>query len=187
MDSRCMLGRPQHIKGAQELLVAGSRMEHVTDVVRRAEMWFPGLLHVGDAAALHDVGYAPSLRRTGMHALDGARWCADHGVSTAVVNLVAWHTGAWYEARERGLVTELERYPRPGQEALDALTLCDLTSSPTGEEVDVLSRLGEILGRYANDHPVHRAVTRSQDELVLACRRAVARLGLAEGWGLTAL
>ena len=169
------------------LVVEAGRSNHVREVVRRAQEWFPEHSHVGAAAALHDVGYAQQIQRTGMHALDGAQWCADHGVPDAVVELVAWHTGAWYEAVERGLVSELERYARPDQVALDALTLCDLTSSPTGEEVDVTTRLDEILGRYGEEHPVHRAVTRSREELQLSCRRAIGRLGLAEGWGLTSV
>lgn len=104
-----------------------------------------------------------------------------------VVSLVAWHTGARFEAEERGLLAELEEFPEPPQDLLDALNLCDLITSPTGEEVDVEDRIAEILRRYPPGHPVHRAVMRSRPVLIESCRRAIGRLGLAEGWGLTAL
>ena len=59
------------------------------------------------------------------------------GASPIVISLVAFHTGAEFEAEERGLARELATVPRPDQGLLDALILCDLTVSPTGEPVAV--------------------------------------------------
>ena len=51
------------------------------------------------AAWLHDVGYAPSVRSTGFHSLDGAVFVRAEGFPPLVVSLVAYHTGAVFEAR----------------------------------------------------------------------------------------
>ncbi|ETB45481.1 phosphohydrolase, partial [Mycobacterium avium 10-5560] len=55
------------------------------------------------AAWLHDIGYAPSVRRTGFHPLDGAEFVRSAGFGKLVASLVAFHTGAHVEASERGL------------------------------------------------------------------------------------
>ena len=107
---------------------------------------------VVSAAWLHDVGYAPVARDSGLHALDGARYLAGLGADPVVVSLVAFHTGAEYEA-ERGLSRELAAVPRPEQALLDTLILCDLTVSPTGEPVAVTARLDEIVARYSAGDP----------------------------------
>lgn len=59
------------------------------------------------AAWLHDIGYTPELATTQFHPLDGARYLRDD----RVVNLVAHHSGARYEAAERGLEAELSAFP----------------------------------------------------------------------------
>lgn len=89
-----------------------------------------------------------------------------------VVSLVAFHTGAEYEADERGLALQLAAVPRPDQRLLDALILSDLTVSPTGEPVAVSTRLDEIVARYPAGDPVHRAVLRSRPYLEACCERA---------------
>ena len=57
------------------------------------------------------------------------------------------------EASERGLaeVLALEFEPAP-QELSDALTYCDMTTSPDGELVPVEQRLAEIHDRYGPGH-----------------------------------
>ncbi|WP_211283983.1 hypothetical protein [Phycicoccus duodecadis] len=127
---------------------------------------------VVSAAWLHDVGYAPMARDSGLHALDGATYLAGLGADAVVVSLVAFHTGAEYEAEERGLARELAAIPRPEQGLLDALILADLTVSPTGELVAVSARLDEIVARYPGGDPVHRAVLRSRAYLEACCERA---------------
>jgi hypothetical protein len=129
------------------------------------------------AAWLHDVGYAPELVVTGMHALDGAVYLARRGTPAEVVSLVAFHTGAEYEAEERGLVDELGGIERPAQEDLDLLILADLVSGPSGERMTIQDRLDGIMARYEPEHPVHRAVTRSRSYLESCCGRAARQVG----------
>src|SRR5690348_4418219 len=62
---------------------------------------------LAQAAWLHDVGYAAGLFKTGLHALDGARWLRAHGIAERVTALVAYHSCAIYEADERGLADQL--------------------------------------------------------------------------------
>ncbi|MFD6855509.1 HD domain-containing protein [Streptomyces diastaticus] len=45
------------------------------------------------AAWLHDIGYAPELRDTGSHPLDGARHLESLGAPARLVRLVAHHSG----------------------------------------------------------------------------------------------
>lgn len=162
---------------ARSLLVSvDDRWPHTVGVVRQAERFRAKLTAeqaemVVVAAYLHDVGYAPSLVSTGFHALDGARFVRSLGYPHLAA-LVANHTGARFEAEERGLVEELEGHIEPDQVLLSALTYCDLTTSPHGEEVDAAVRIDEILSRYHAGHAVHRAVERSRPSLLAAVRRS---------------
>ena len=122
------------------------------------------------AAWLHDIGYAPSVRRTGFHPLDGAVFARSAGFGELVAGLVAFHTGARVEARERG-ISGLSAFTEPPCEVLDALTFCDLTTGPDGSAVSAEDRLGDVLERYAPDDPVHRAVDAGRDELLAAVGR----------------
>lgn len=163
---------------ARELLIDHEpRLEHVAAVAQTAQrsaslpMWGRW---IESAAWLHDIGYSNNLYWTGMHAIDGAAFLDREGAPRILVSLVAFHTGAEYEADERGLTDKLILFDRPPQEALDLLIFADLTSGPTGEPVTVEDRIDEILRRYEAQHPVHRAVTRSRDYLELCTRRAAA-------------
>ena len=109
------------------------------------------------AAWLHDIGYAPSVRSTGFHPVDGAAFARREGFDELVVSLVAFHSGAPAEARERG-INGLSAFSAPPQQVLDALTFCDLTTGPDGTAVSPRDRLHEVLQRYGPDDPVHRAV-----------------------------
>lgn len=126
------------------------------------------------AAWLHDIGYAEPLARTGMHALDGARFLELVEAPALVIGLVAFHTGAEFEAEERGLLGKLLEFERPEQSVLDQMILADMVSGPRGERVSVSRRLGDILTRYEPEHPVHRAVSLSGPYLQLASQRASA-------------
>jgi len=75
--------------------------------------------------------------------------------------LVAHHSAARFEAEERGLGDVLARFPEPDSDQLDVLTLIDMSTSPKGRRISVQERLAEILERYPDDDPVHRAVSRS--------------------------
>jgi hypothetical protein len=161
----------------------GARWEHVGAVGRMADaLVSDGRLpvEVGCAAWLHDIGYGPCLVVTGFHPLDGARFLRAQGAPEVVVSLVAYHSGAVIEADERGLADELSEFPRPPESDLDALTLLDMSTGPDGASVDPVDRIAEILRRYDPDSPVHRAVTRSRDDLLAACDRARDRLGLTD-------
>jgi hypothetical protein len=108
------------------------------------------------AAWLHDIGYAPGLVVTGLHALDGARFLCDaQHVDTMLCRLVAHHSYAIAEAGERGLADVLGPEFEPAPYALSsALTCCEMTTSPAGELVPVDRRLAEIHHRYGPGHLV---------------------------------
>ncbi|MBT9256282.1 hypothetical protein KMZ30_11930 [Phycicoccus sp. KQZ13P-1] len=158
------------------------RWQHVQGVAHRAEQ--VGSLGVDDplvcAAWLHDVGYGPAAAASGLHALDGPRWLAALDVDPLVVSLVAFHTGAEFEAEERGLLDQLEHFVRPPQALLDLLILCDLTVSPHGHDVDVTARIDEIVTRYGERDPVHLAVRRSSAYLRSCFARAASAVSAEE-------
>jgi len=122
------------------------------------------------AAWLHDIGYAPSVRRTGFHPLDGAVFARSAGFGELVASLVAFHTGARLEAYERG-VSGLSEFGEPRSDVLDALTFCDLTIGPDGSPVSAEDRLRDVLARYGPQDPVHRAVDAGREELLAAVGR----------------
>jgi hypothetical protein len=163
----------------------GRRWDHVRAVGRLAdELVAAGLTGptVAAAAWLHDLGYAPSLRATGLHAVDGAAHLETIGVPDAVVGLVAWHTGAAFEAEERGLTSALDRFPKPDPDELATLTLLDLVVGPDGRFTTPCERLSEILQRYEETSAVHRAVSSSRTELLAAAERARTLLALPDEW-----
>ncbi|RKT06996.1 metal dependent phosphohydrolase [Streptomyces sp. 3211.6] len=128
------------------------------------------------AAWLHDIGYAPALRDTGFHPLDGARYLATRGVPARLVSLVAHHSGAVYEAEQRGLSAELDAYDRGDPVLLDALTCADMTTGPAGQRLVFADRIGEILTRYPPGSEVHTAISTAVPALAAAVARTHARL-----------
>lgn len=164
------------------------RWDHVAAVgqcaERLAEHSGVVTLDVVLAAWLHDVGYGPTIKVTGFHPLDGARHLRGLGAPQEVVRLVAAHTGAAFEAEERGLADELAEFGQPEPQSLDVLTMIDLAVSPTGEPVIDVDRIAEILRRYEDGDPVFRAVTRSRASLLAASARGKALLGLPDEWPL---
>ena len=141
---------------------------------------------VVSAAWLHDIGYSHDLAATGFHPLDGARFLESVGCPDEVVALVGHHTGAAYEAEERGLIDEWRELPTPESAALDVLTMVDLAVGPAGQlQLDV-DRVAGMLSRYGEDDPVHRAVTRSRDLLLASSARGKRLLGLPDDWPLVA-
>jgi len=171
-------------RSAAESLLSGMgrRWRHVQGVGAAADR-LASELHVGAAgdvvraaAWLHDIGYAPPLVDTGFHPVDGARFLRAHGVPELVVSLVAYHTGAVFEAEQRGLADELAAFAEPPSELLDVVTFADLTTGPNGAEMSVTQRLSEILVRYPEDSPVHRAVTASSPSLLAGADRVAEHL-----------
>src|ERR1022692_793183 len=157
------------------------RWAHSQGVAAAARTLAPVLGTDGDlltaAAWLHDIGYAPGVASTGFHPLDGARHLRDaEGASGMLCRLVAHHSCAISEAAERGLARELAAEFRPARRDLaDALTFCDMTTSPDGQRLPVGQRLAEIRARYGPDHLVNRAITRSAPELAGAVARVTSR------------
>lgn len=172
---------------SQRLLAAElpRRWAHCQGVARRAEQLAPILDDDAEllqaAAILHDVGYAPDLVDTGLHPLDGARYLRHHeGADERLVRLVAHHSCALCEARERGLADELTAefdYERPY--LVDALIYADMTTTATGEPTTVGDRIADIHGRYGPDHLVSRSISAATPELAAAVQRVEERLAAA--------
>ena len=153
------------------------RWAHVQGVAARARSLAPTLgadAELLEAAAwLHDIGYLPELARTGLHSLDGARYLRDtQHAGPLLCRLVAHHSCAVLEAEERGLARALTReFAPPPQTLADALTFCDMTTSPDGNRVQVTHRLAEIQDRYGSGHLVSRFITRATPLILEAVGR----------------
>jgi hypothetical protein len=129
------------------------------------------------AAWLHDIGYAPGLAATRLHALDGARYLRDaqHG-DALLCRLVAHHSCAIVEAGERGLADILSREFEPAPDLLSSvLTCCDMTTSPDGQLVPVETRLAEIPHRYGPGHLVSRSIQRATPMILRAVEQVHGR------------
>jgi hypothetical protein len=168
---------------AQERLagVMPRRWAHVQGVARVAVQVAASLAVSGDglvaAAWLHDIGYAPGVKDTGLHSLDGARHLRRIGVDEAIICLVAYHSCAFLEAAERGFDADLLTEFRPGDPVLaDALCFCDMTTSPGGEPVDARDRLAEIQVRYGRGAVVTRFIERAAPDILAAVARTQKRL-----------
>lgn len=158
------------------------RWAHTQGVAATARLLAPVLgadAELLEAAAwLHDIGYAPRLRDTGFHPLDGARYLRDAARADPLLcRMVAHHSCALIEAAERGLAADLSREFRPAPQNLaDALIYCDMTTGPDGRHMDVRDRIAEIRSRYGPGHVVSRAIARSAPELVAAVSRVRRKL-----------
>ncbi|MGC9666856.1 HD domain-containing protein [Planosporangium sp. 12N6] len=120
------------------------------------------------AAWLHDIGYAPDLVKTGFHPLDGARYLRDvERADDALCALVANHSCAVIEARNRNLLHELTtEFPEPSGPILDALTYCDMTTSPDGGITSVTERLDEIFSRYEEGTVVNLSMREARPRIL---------------------
>lgn len=150
------------------------RLAHVRAVAKEAKKLKPHFdSYAGHslvaAAWLHDIGYSPIVKVTGFHPADGAAYAREAGFDELVVSMIAYHSGAAAEARERGIAMTDVAEP-PGR-LLDALTYCDLTVSPEGALVTPAERLKCVLQRYEPNDPVHRAVSINRGELLAAVGR----------------
>lgn len=157
---------------AAELLSSlEARWRHTLRVVERAQSFRDVLdgdeLEVLLAAGyLHDVGYAPELAKAGFHPLDGARFVREAG-HERLARLVAHHSTSDAEADERGFAEQLAEFPAEDSLVARALTYCDLTTGPDGEEVGVSARLVELGDRLGEDDPTVRAVRREASRLAV--------------------
>ena len=172
---------------ARELLAEAlpRRWAHVQGVARQAEhaaavLGEPGRSLVA-AAWLHDIGYAPGLKGTGFHPLDGARYLRRVGMDEEVVRLVAHHSYALLEAAGHGLDGELAtEFPLPDPVLADALCFSDMTTSPDGEAVEPHDRLIEIQARYGPADVVTRFIDRARPDILAAVTRTRERLAAVD-------
>jgi HD domain-containing protein len=158
----------------------GARWQHVRGVARQAQRVGQALApedrpYLLAAAWLHDVGYAPDLVATAFHPIDGARHVRSLG-QERLARLIAYHSSARWEAEALGLAGDLAAFPYEDSATSDALTYCDMTTSPTGQRVTLADRLAEIAERYGPDHLVVRCLQRAHDHLAGAVRRTEERL-----------
>jgi putative nucleotidyltransferase with HDIG domain len=171
-------------EGLARSLLADSlprRWSHVQGVAARARTLKLSLGADADlieaAAWLHDIGYLPELAHTGLHGLDGARYLRDvQHAERLLCRLVAHHSCAVIEAEERGLADALiGEFVLPPQPLADALTFCDMTTSPDGQQVHVNHRLAEIHDRYGAGHLVSRSIRRATPLILEAVGHVHAR------------
>ncbi|MFL5627855.1 MAG: HD domain-containing protein [Ktedonobacteraceae bacterium] len=158
----------------------GNRWLHVQGVVKCANQ-VSEVLSEDDrpyliaAAYLHDIGYAPSLKKTGFHPLDGAIYLRSLG-HERLASLVAHHSGARFEAQLRGYAVELDAFPRERSATADALTYCDLTTGPLGEYISLKERAQDIFSRYGDSDIVAQAFRQAMPSVSLAVARTTLRL-----------
>jgi hypothetical protein len=93
-----------------------------------------------------------------------------------LARLVAYHSSARWEAEALGLAGELAAFPREDSATADALTYCDMTTSPTGQSVTMADRLAEIAVRYGREHLVVRCLQLAYEHLAGAVQRTEERL-----------
>jgi len=164
----------------QMLAPLGDRWLHVQGVAERARQ-ISRAFDTSDstdlvvAAYLHDIGYAPALKNTGFHPLDGASFVRSLGYDR-LASLVAHHSEARFEARLRGLEGALNAFSCECSAAADALTYCDQTIGPTGNTVSLQERVAEVFNRYGEADIVSQALRQSQPYLSHAVERTLSRL-----------
>lgn len=163
------------------------RWAHTQGVARQARTLAPILGDKADlleaAAWLHDIGYAPDLVNTGFHPLDGARYLRDtHHADDHLCRLVAHHSCALVEARERSLDGALTREFRPEPPPLSrSLIYCDMTTGPDGRHLPVEQRIKEILTRYRTGHVVNNAINRAASHLIRTTHEVRENLDSTQG------
>jgi hypothetical protein len=140
----------------------GDRWFHVQGVVRKAREVSRTFGHTdGDhlvaAAHLHDIGYAPELRGTGAHQIDGALYVRSFG-HERLAGLVAHHSASRFELNLRGLADRLAAFPNEASDVTAALIYCDLTTGPSGSPVSLEERIAEVVQRYGTSHLVSQAL-----------------------------
>ena len=84
-----------------------------------------------------------------------------------LASLVAHHSEAEFEARLRGYDLALDAFPREHSTVADALTYCDMTTSPTGSNISFQERISEILNRYSEKDIVAQSIRQATPFLSL--------------------
>lgn len=164
------------------LAASEDRLDHVKAAVRRAEEIAPVVGPLDRdllmcAAWLHDVGYAPDLRRTGFHPLDGALFLEEAGWPERLCALVAHHSEARITAAALGLTGRLASFAREEGPVTDALVHADMASGPHGERMSLRERLDDMERRHLDDPlALRRARTARRPALLQAVQRTEHRL-----------
>lgn len=70
-----------------------------------------------------------------------------------IAALVAHHSEGRFTAAARGLLAELERFPREEGAVADGLVHADMSAAPHGGRVTVHDRLADVWHRHAMDPP----------------------------------
>ncbi len=144
--------------------------EAVAERARRVAAWTSAV----DATALvataylHDIGYAPALRDTAHHGIDGARYLNTLG-QPRLAALVAHHSGSAHEAVALGLTRELQAFTHEASATADALAYCDVTADLSGRAVTLEERAADVRRRYGDTH----VVTLSMESALGELRQAV--------------
>lgn len=155
------------------------RWTHVLEVARRAtiiDAYRDEGVMIETAAWLHDVGYSPSIARTGFHPLDGARYLRDQAAPSRICDLVAFHSSAAAEAEVLGLMDEMREFKDERSTVRDLLWYLDMTTGPDGSLMTFDERMAEVRARYPADHYVIQALDLGMSERVAAVERARAWL-----------
>ena len=89
---------------------------------------------------------------------------------------MAHHSAATCEAEERGLLAELDVWPREASPVVDALWMAGMTRGPADEELAYDERLSKILTRYERASVVGRARLRAEPAIRAAIERTRQRM-----------
>jgi len=132
------------------------------------------------AAWLHDIGYAPALRDTGFHPLDGGLYLRAGGWDGRLAALVAHHSGARFVPVERGFGMMMAEFDFEDGVVADALTYADQTVGPYGRRMTVPYRIAEAITRHGPDSPNARARVDRVPYLLAVADRVEQRLAEAQ-------
>jgi len=132
------------------------------------------------AAWLHDIGYAPALRDTGFHPLDGGLYLRAGGWDGRLAALVAHHSGARFVPVERGFGMMMAEFDFEDGVVSDALTYADQTVGPYGRRMTVPYRIAEAITRHGPDSPNARARVDRVPYLLAVADRVEQRLAEAQ-------
>ena len=157
------------------------RLQHCAGVAARAQTLVatvpPSAADTLIASAwLHDIGYAPLLRDSGFHPLDGAMYLHREGWPAPVCDLVAHHSGSRFTARVRGLDDRLREFTFVEDALSDALTVADNTTGPNGIVMTLDERIRDKVKRHGPESPNARANPERDDYIRAADRRVADRL-----------
>jgi HAD superfamily hydrolase (TIGR01484 family) len=120
------------------------------------------------SALLHDIGYAPSLRRFGYHALDGALHLEESGEHSWVVEGVLRHSQADRKTdRVPGVSGEYARRPLLDEAAwlVRAVTIADWRAAGVGGRVSFARRFQDIAERNPHNPDKIRRARAMVDEV----------------------